>query len=1345
MSAGSSSSLGSTAGAEECSFKPAWVAGQVVWAKFGTDPYWPAYVLDECEVDMERLGIPPPTSPNSVLTHFFGEDKTGWVRELHIMPFHDPRLPMLPKIFVKRNPGRGSFSKRQPKAYQLFIRATHAAYAAYETQLENLDIKSWKDTCWKCRGGGEIICCDLCPAEYCFSCVGAGPGQAFPNNWYCARCTAVVRAMLKEYMEMIAKQDTDRLLSQTCQQKDYKDYVTNPINYKSIKQMLRVNEYRNIPLFEHHFKMACTNAMFYHTRSPDGKAEVKHRIANLLDFGVRKLLEMNLFLQRKASLLSPYGGSTLFDKALLQPPDTDASPQEDSEGRRALKKSSNGKRSSSPEKRSKSKLKSLRTPKRKRETLLRAKEEKECKEEVERLEKNQDDFELSELEAGAAIQRNAKKRLRLKSQRKASLITNAAPKSVPATTEPSSTTATAPTIAVTGATTTTAAAAGTTTRTTAASTTEGSLAMPVPTAPTVPVAPTRKRKLFYEAPPSLSPLTSGQKTSIDNSSPISLSSEKPQSSPPSDSSTSSPTVERSSQSSNPIANPPITDTSKILQSATAASLTRDEASSAPTDEKEAHVCPTSPASSITINNTPTTSKQTETETEKETETERIITQMAEPERPLSTSTQPFYCTDEAKPATQPSAQQMSAIQQDLVLDYRKPPLPRSPQPVADTQLPDKLPPTLQAQPPQQLSVSTDNMVSEESADKEGTTNATNTKPSSARKAQLIVESQKRLKEGKRRWLQQLQEVQAVVQKKLPIDPIPSSSMVQFPAPPSPTQTAQLPVALAPSPPPSLPSSSISTSTSPSSSSPSSSSVDSLSSSTLSNSSAASLDLFCQSPPLSSLLSQPPPSLSASSSASSPSLSFSSSSFSSSTTSSPSSASSSASSSAAAATAVPSAGLCSSTLVSSTTEVPPQVSSSPPLYSSSSMQPLVTMWNSKAQDNKPSPAPTKYRFSSHRFSSPRHSASLGSQSHFQQITAGFQPTTAHRQKLARGIATPTQMLSGGVSARATPTPTHVASSSEHSYHRQQGDDSGNGHFPPEHAKDLSYLQSEAAKSAEILQLKEENINLRVTNVELEEMLKLVRANYDKLCSTIMQGSSGFEKELLLQKEQENATLRAMLAMERNKEVNALVNEKLLAQKNAEVHYYRTLLDRLVHSLNMAGARITFARSHHMPIPSPASPIVLDDEEAQTKQNTASSERPHTPPATSSSSSSSPPPPPPSSSSSAQTQSYIHPSNVRPQNHSHAPSQSLVQATKALHPQVRSHVQSPPCVQISKAQPHQSSARPAPPLPNHYSLARSHSLSTTNNTTTTTTAGIPNTTRSSLKFVPHQIYHPVYLPQ
>jgi hypothetical protein len=61
----------------------------------------------------------------------------------------------------------------------------------------------WKDVCWRCDNGGDLICCDLCPGEYCFACLGLTHGSVEKiEDWYCGRCRSVIAFLLGELLSL---------------------------------------------------------------------------------------------------------------------------------------------------------------------------------------------------------------------------------------------------------------------------------------------------------------------------------------------------------------------------------------------------------------------------------------------------------------------------------------------------------------------------------------------------------------------------------------------------------------------------------------------------------------------------------------------------------------------------------------------------------------------------------------------------------------------------------------------------------------------------------------------------------------------------------------------------------------------------------------------------------------------------------------------------------------------------------------------------------------------------------------------------------------------------------------
>jgi len=134
-----------------------------VWAKFNNlHPWWPGIIADESA----RAQNPQEKQPRTVLVNFFGDNSWGWVKDKDLLPFFDERYEKLRDNMS--NLGQSSRTK-------IFAKALQQA-----KELHEVDTKTIRngDVCWKCMRGGLLLCCDLCPTEFCFSCLGLAEDAA---------------------------------------------------------------------------------------------------------------------------------------------------------------------------------------------------------------------------------------------------------------------------------------------------------------------------------------------------------------------------------------------------------------------------------------------------------------------------------------------------------------------------------------------------------------------------------------------------------------------------------------------------------------------------------------------------------------------------------------------------------------------------------------------------------------------------------------------------------------------------------------------------------------------------------------------------------------------------------------------------------------------------------------------------------------------------------------------------------------------------------------------------------------------------------------------------------------
>ena len=57
----------------------------------------------------------------------------------------------------------------------------------------DLDLEPWKADGWDalclvCGDGGDVACCDGCPAAFHAKCVGLNPDNLPEGDWFCPRC-----------------------------------------------------------------------------------------------------------------------------------------------------------------------------------------------------------------------------------------------------------------------------------------------------------------------------------------------------------------------------------------------------------------------------------------------------------------------------------------------------------------------------------------------------------------------------------------------------------------------------------------------------------------------------------------------------------------------------------------------------------------------------------------------------------------------------------------------------------------------------------------------------------------------------------------------------------------------------------------------------------------------------------------------------------------------------------------------------------------------------------------------------------------------------------------------------
>ena len=74
------------------------------------------------------------------------------------------------------------------------------------------------DTCCLCGLGGNLLCCDGCPAAYHMRCIGEGAKSIPDGEWLCTECSLGGRGEPRPWFPCMSAQSAASAQGKTCKQ-----------------------------------------------------------------------------------------------------------------------------------------------------------------------------------------------------------------------------------------------------------------------------------------------------------------------------------------------------------------------------------------------------------------------------------------------------------------------------------------------------------------------------------------------------------------------------------------------------------------------------------------------------------------------------------------------------------------------------------------------------------------------------------------------------------------------------------------------------------------------------------------------------------------------------------------------------------------------------------------------------------------------------------------------------------------------------------------------------------------------------------------------------------------------